>query len=212
MEFPCMLFLLFPCCFQYSFFCVCLIFPHLINMDLSMFLLGFTLYGTLHFLNLGGYFLSHVGEVFDYNLCEHFVNLFLCVFFFQGSCNLIVSGVIFVPEFYKTVFNSFQSFFFLILFSSDFHHSLLQLTYSFSCLSQFGIVLFWCIPSFQLFCFHLCLFVLQFFQISVKHFLYFLNPCLHSISNILNHLYYPYSKVFFLQVAYFLIYLVSQLF
>ena len=47
-----------------------------------MFLLGFTLYGTLHFLNLGGYFLSHVGEVFDYNLCEHFVNLFLFLFFF----------------------------------------------------------------------------------------------------------------------------------
>ena len=45
LGFPCMLFGAFPCCFQY--FSLHLIFVSLINMCLTMFLLGFILYGTL---------------------------------------------------------------------------------------------------------------------------------------------------------------------
>ena len=54
-----------------------LIFVNLITMCLGMFLLGFILPGTLHFLDLGGYFLSHVREVFDYNLFKYFLGSFL---------------------------------------------------------------------------------------------------------------------------------------
>ena len=48
-------------------FSLSLIFASLITMCLGVFLLGFILYGTLCFLDLGGCFLSHVREVFDYN-------------------------------------------------------------------------------------------------------------------------------------------------
>ena len=51
----------------FNIFSLSLIFANLITMCLGMFLLGFILYGTL-FMELGGCFLSHVREVFDYNL------------------------------------------------------------------------------------------------------------------------------------------------
>ena len=54
-------------------FSLSLIFANLITMCLSVFLLGFLLYRTLRFLNLGGYFLSHVREVFHYNLFKYFL-------------------------------------------------------------------------------------------------------------------------------------------
>ena len=53
---------------------LCLVFVSLINMCLGMFLLGFILYGTLCLLGLIGYFLCHVGEIFNYNL---FKNVFI---------------------------------------------------------------------------------------------------------------------------------------
>ena len=34
------------------------------------------------FLYMGGYFLSHVNEVFDYNLFKYFLRSFLFLFFF----------------------------------------------------------------------------------------------------------------------------------
>ena len=45
-----------------------------------MFLLGFILYGTLCFLDLIDYFLSHISEVFNYNLFKYFLSPF---FFFS---------------------------------------------------------------------------------------------------------------------------------
>ena len=45
----------------------------LIIMYLDVFLLGFTLTGTLCFLDLVDYFLSHVGEVFSYSLFKYFL-------------------------------------------------------------------------------------------------------------------------------------------
>ena len=53
-------------------FSLSLIFAGLITMCLGVFVLGFILYGTLHFLDLGDYFLSHVREVVDYNLFNTF--------------------------------------------------------------------------------------------------------------------------------------------
>ena len=57
-------------------FSLSLIFVSLINMYLSVFLLGFILYGTLCFLDLGRYFLSHIREVFC-NLFKYFLRPFL---------------------------------------------------------------------------------------------------------------------------------------
>ena len=54
-----------------------LMFVSLITVCLGMFLLGFILAGTLPFLDLGGCFLSHVREVFDYNLFKYFSRSFL---------------------------------------------------------------------------------------------------------------------------------------
>ena len=49
---------------------LCWIFVNLINMCLGVFRLGFILFGTLGFLELGGYFLPHFREVFSYYLLE----------------------------------------------------------------------------------------------------------------------------------------------
>ena len=59
------------CCFSLAAFNILslyLIFDSLINMCLGVFLLGFILYGTLCFLDLIDHFLSHIREVFNYNV------------------------------------------------------------------------------------------------------------------------------------------------
>ena len=62
---------------------LCLIFINLINMCLGVFCLGFILFGTLlDFLDLGGYFLPHFMEFFNYYLPKYFLMAFLFVFFF----------------------------------------------------------------------------------------------------------------------------------
>ena len=58
-------------------FSLSLIFVYLITVCLGVFLLGFILPGTLCFLDLGGYFLSHVREGFDCNLFIYFLGSFL---------------------------------------------------------------------------------------------------------------------------------------
>ena len=79
---------------------------NLITMYLSVFPLGFILYGTLHFLDLGGYFLSLVIEVFLYDLFKYFLRLFLFFFFFSDPYNFKVGVVL---EASGTVLTLFQS-------------------------------------------------------------------------------------------------------
>ena len=79
-------------------------------MCLSVFLLGFILYGTLHFLDLGGSFLCHVREVFDYNLFKYFLGSFLSLFSFWDPYNANVVALNVVPEVSQAVFISFHSF------------------------------------------------------------------------------------------------------
>ena len=59
-----------------AFFILSLIFVSLITMCLGVFLLGFILPGTLCFLDLVDYFLSHVMEVSSYYLFECFLRAF----------------------------------------------------------------------------------------------------------------------------------------
>jgi len=96
---------------------LCLIFVNLISICLSMFLLGFILYGTLCTSWTQLAFLSHVREVFDYNLFKIFLRHFLFPFFWDpyylnfGAFNIGLE----VPE---TVSNLFHSFSFILLFRS----------------------------------------------------------------------------------------------
>ena len=71
-----------------------------------MFLLGFILYETLHFIDLGGYFLSHVWEVFNYNLFKYFLRFFL-FFFFLDPYNLNIGAFNVFPEVSETDFHFF---------------------------------------------------------------------------------------------------------
>ena len=68
-----------------------------------------------------------------------------------------------LPEVSETILNSFHSFFFILLLSSYFHHSVFQLTYPFFCLSYSAISV-QCILYFN-YCIYLCLFFSAFAQL-----------------------------------------------
>ena len=116
------------CCFFLDAINICslwLIFVSLINMYLGVFLLEMILYGTLSFLELGGYSLPHFREVFDYYLSSIFSYPFLlssssripmiqklgCLTLLQRSLRL--SSFLFIV------------FFFILLCFIYFHHLLL---------------------------------------------------------------------------------------
>ena len=106
------------CCLSlaaFNIFSLYLIFDSLINMCLSVFLFGFILYGTLHFLDLIDYFLSHVREGYYYNLFKYFLRPFLFLFFLWDHYNSNVGAFNIVPEVSETVLNSFRSFFCILL-------------------------------------------------------------------------------------------------
>ena len=78
------------CCFFFvalNIFSLCLIFISLIYFCLGMFSFGLILYGTLDFLDLGGYFPSHIRELFNYNLLKYFLTRFFLSF--SSTCMII---------------------------------------------------------------------------------------------------------------------------
>ena len=130
------------CCFSLAavnIFSLYLIFDSLINMCLGMFFLGFIMYGTLHFLELIDYFLSHVRDVFNYNLFKYFLSPLLLLFFFWDPYNSNVGVSDVVPEVSENVLHSFHSFFFVLLCGSYFHSFIFQVTYPFFCFSYSAI-------------------------------------------------------------------------
>ena len=110
-----------------------MIFVNLINMCLGVFHLGFILFGTLCFLDLGDYFLHHFREVFNYYLLKYFLMAFLFVFFFWDSYDSNVGAFDVVPEASEVVLISFNSFFFFPLCFIYFHHTIFHLTYPIFC-------------------------------------------------------------------------------
>ena len=77
----------------------------------------YPVWDSLGFLDLGGYFLPHYREVFNYYLLKYFLMAFLFVFFFFDSYDSNVGVFNIVPEVSEVVI-SFNSFLF---FSSLLH-------------------------------------------------------------------------------------------
>ena len=77
-------------------------------------------------LDLIDYFLSHVREVFNYNLLQYFLRPFLFLFFFWDPYNSNVGVFNVVPEVSETVLNSFHSFFFILLCGTYIHYFIFQ--------------------------------------------------------------------------------------
>ena len=71
---------------------------NLITMYLSVFPLGFILYGTLHFLDLGECFLSYIREIFCYFLFKYFLRPLLSRFSFWDPYNANAGAFKVVPE------------------------------------------------------------------------------------------------------------------
>ena len=74
------------------------------NMCLGVFLLGRNpVWDSLVFLDLGGYFLSHFREAFDYNLLKYLLIPFHFVLFFWDPYDSNVGPLNVVPEVSETV-------------------------------------------------------------------------------------------------------------
>ena len=195
----------------FNIFYLCPISVSLINMCLSVFLLGFNSYETLHFLDLIDYFFFYIKKFFNYNLFKIFL-YFYCFLLLLGHYNSNVGTFTIVLEVSETILNSFYSLFFIQLFSSYFHHSTFHLTYSLFCLSYSAIESFYSIFNFSNCVLCHCLLSLYLLQVLVKCVKLAL-PFLYSIFKFLDHIYYLYSEFFLGQFASFLfIYLVLWVF
>ena len=94
---------------------------------------------SLVFLDLGGHFLSHFREAFDYNLLKYFLIAFLFVLFFWDPYDSNVGPLNVVPEVSDTVLISFYPVFFMLLCFSYFCYSIYQLTSMVCCFSHSAI-------------------------------------------------------------------------
>ena len=78
----------------------------------------YAVWDALGFLDVGGCFLPHIREVFDYYLLKYFLTHFLFVFFFWDTYDLNVGAFNFFPEVSEVVLISFNSFFLCASFIS----------------------------------------------------------------------------------------------
>ena len=103
---------------------LCLVFISLISMCLGVSPWVYPVWDSLCLLHLIDYFLFRVGEIFNYNLFKNF----LIIFFSWDAYNLNAGAFDIVLEVSETVLSSFHSFYFILLFTSYFHHFIFQLT------------------------------------------------------------------------------------
>ena len=94
----------------------------------------YPVWDSLDFLDLGGYFLPHFREVFNYYLLKYFLMVFLFVFFFWDPYDSNVVAFNIVLEVSEIVLISFNSFFFFPLCFIYFYHSIFYLTNPIFCL------------------------------------------------------------------------------
>jgi len=133
------------CCFSLATFNIlslCLVFANLISMCLGVFLLGFILYRTFCASWTWLTILFHAWEIFICNLLKIFHIAFLFLFFFWDSYYSNVGVFDIVLEVSEPILSSFHSFYFILLFRSNFHHFIFQLTDSFFCFRYYAIASF----------------------------------------------------------------------
>ena len=123
----------------FNIFSLYLIFVSLINVSWCVFPRVYPVWDSVCFLGLGDCFLSHVREVFNYNLFKYFLRPFLFLFFFWDPYNSNVGAFSVGALVSETVFNSSHSFFYILLCGSYFHYFIFQVTYPFFCLSYSAI-------------------------------------------------------------------------
>ena len=108
------------------------VFANCISMGLGMLLPVSVLYGTLHFLDLGGYFFSQVRKVFDCSLFKYFFSYPIS---FSSSSS---SGIPIIWVLAQLILSQkslrLSSFFFSFHSSYFFCHSTFQFTCPFFCL------------------------------------------------------------------------------
>ena len=114
----------------------------------------YPVWDSLHFLYLCDSFLSHVRQVFHYNLFEYFLRPFLFLSFFWDPYNSNVGVFSIVPEVSENVFNSFHSYF--LFWSSGVISTILS---SSSLISYSASVILLLIPSSVLFISVIVLFI-----------------------------------------------------
>ena len=95
----------------------------------------YPVWDSLGFLHLGGCFLPHFSEVFNYYLLKYFLMPFLFVFFFWNSYDSNVGVFNIVAEVSEVVLISFNFLFFFHLCFVYFHRFIFHLTYPLFCLS-----------------------------------------------------------------------------
>jgi len=88
----------------------------------------YPVWDALGFLDVGGCFLPHIREVFDYYLLKYFLTHFLFVFFFWDTYDSNVGAFNFVPEVAEVVLISFNSFFFSFFLCASFISTILSST------------------------------------------------------------------------------------
>ena len=102
------------CCFSLAAFIICslcLILLIWLICVLECFPWVYPVWDSLGFLNLDGYFLPHLREVFNYYFFKYFLMPFLFVFFFWDTYNSNVGVFNIDPEVSEVVLISFNSFF-----------------------------------------------------------------------------------------------------
>ena len=100
----------------------------------------YPVWDSLGFLDLGGYFLPHFREVFNYYLLKYFLMVFLLFFFFWDFYDSNVGVFDTVPEVSEVIFISFNSFFFFPFCFIYLHHSIFHFTYPILYLSYSTLV------------------------------------------------------------------------
>ena len=115
----------------------------------------YSIWYSLGFLVLAGYFFPHFREVFNYYLLKYFLMAFFCVFFFWDSYDSNDGAFEIVPEISEVVLISFSSFFFFPLCFIYFYilsSSLLILSSAsvVIVLVPFRVLLIWCIIHYWL--------------------------------------------------------------
>ena len=95
----------------------------------------YPVWDSLGFLDLGGYFLPHFREVFNYYLLKYCLMAFLFVFFFLDSYDSNVRALTLSQRSLRLSSFLLILFFCFPLCFISFHHSIFHLTYPIFCLS-----------------------------------------------------------------------------